>query len=58
MNAIEIKDLTKRYGNLTAVNSLSLNIKQGEFFAMLGSNGAGKTTTINNVELSDRANKW
>ena len=46
MNAIEIKDLTKRYGNLTAVNSLSLNIKQGEFFAMLGSNGAGKTTTI------------
>ncbi len=34
MNAIEIKDLTKRYGNLTAVNSLSLNIKQGEFFAM------------------------
>ena len=46
MNAIEIRDLTKRYGNLTAVNSLSLNIKQGEFFAMLGSNGAGKTTTI------------
>ena len=37
MNAIEIRDLTKRYGNLTAVNSLSLNIKQGEFFAMLGS---------------------
>ena len=46
MDAIEIRDLTKRYGNLTAVNSLSLNIKQGEFFAMLGSNGAGKTTTI------------
>ena len=62
MNAIEIKDLTKRYGNLTAVNSLSLNIKQGEFFAMLGSNGAGKTTTfrmiLGIVELSDRANKW
>ncbi|MFR8853492.1 MAG: ATP-binding cassette domain-containing protein [Oscillospiraceae bacterium] len=46
MNAIEIKNLTKRYGSLTAVNSLSLSIKQGEFFAMLGSNGAGKTTTI------------
>ena len=30
MNAIEIRDLTKRYGNLTAVNSLSLNIKQGQ----------------------------
>ena len=46
MNAIEIKNLTKRYGSLTAVNSLTLDIKQGEFFAMLGSNGAGKTTTI------------
>lgn len=46
MNAIEINGLTKKYGNLTAVNSLSLSIKQGEFFAMLGSNGAGKTTTI------------
>ena len=54
MNAIEIRDLTKRYGNLTAVNSLSLNIKQGEFFAMLGSNGAGKTTTIKMLS----ANKW
>lgn len=46
MNAIEIKSLTKRYGGLVAVDSLSLNINQGEFFAMLGSNGAGKTTTI------------
>lgn len=46
MNAIEINGLTKRYGDRTAVNSISLNIIQGEFFAMLGSNGAGKTTTI------------
>lgn len=46
MNAIEIKRLTKKYGNLVAVDSLSLDIQQGEFFAMLGSNGAGKTTTI------------
>lgn len=46
MNAIEIKNLTKRYGDRTAVNSISLTIAQGEFFAMLGSNGAGKTTTI------------
>ena len=46
MNAIEIKNLTKRYGDRTAVNSINLTIPQGEFFAMLGSNGAGKTTTI------------
>lgn len=46
MNAIEIKSLTKKYGNRTAVNAINLSIKQGEFFAMLGSNGAGKTTTI------------
>lgn len=46
MNAIEIKNLTKRYGDRTAVNSINLNIARGEFFAMLGSNGAGKTTTI------------
>jgi ABC-2 type transport system ATP-binding protein len=38
--------LTKRYGGLTAVNDLSLNIPQGQFFAFLGPNGAGKTTTI------------
>lgn len=46
MNAIEIKNLTKKYGDRTAVNSINLAIAQGEFFAMLGSNGAGKTTTI------------
>jgi ABC-2 type transport system ATP-binding protein len=38
--------LTKRYGGLVAVNDLSLNIPQGQFFAFLGPNGAGKTTTI------------
>jgi ABC-2 type transport system ATP-binding protein len=46
MNAIEIKGLTKRYGDLTAVNSLDLTVRQGELFALLGVNGAGKTTTI------------
>jgi len=38
--------LTKQYGGLVAVNDLSLNIPQGQFFAFLGPNGAGKTTTI------------
>ena len=46
MNAIEIKNLTKKYKDVTAVNSINLQIKQGELFALLGVNGAGKTTTI------------
>ena len=46
MNAIEIKNLTKQYKDTVAVNSLSLDIKEGELFALLGINGAGKTTTI------------
>lgn len=45
-NVIEISHLTKRYGNKTAVNDLSLSIRKGEVFGLLGPNGAGKTTTI------------
>lgn len=43
---IEIKDLTKVFGSRTAVDNISLDIKDGELFALLGINGAGKTTTI------------
>ena len=43
---IEIKGLTKRFGDFTAVDGLDLTIKTGEFFGLLGPNGAGKTTTI------------
>lgn len=46
MNAIETRGLTKRYGSLTAVDSLDLTVEQGELFALLGVNGAGKSTTI------------
>lgn len=46
MIAIETKNLTKKFKEKTAVNSLNLSIKQGELFALLGVNGAGKTTTI------------
>jgi len=46
MNAVEIKNFTKRYGSTLAVSNLNLTIKQGEFFGFLGPNGAGKTTTI------------
>ena len=45
-NAIEIKNLTKRYKDLVAVDHLSLNVAEGELFSLLGVNGAGKTTTI------------
>ena len=46
MNAIKTEELTKRYKNLTAVDQLNLEIREGELFALLGVNGAGKTTTI------------
>jgi len=44
---IDIKNLVKKFGSFTAVNGISLNIKDGEIFGILGPNGAGKTTTIN-----------
>ncbi len=43
---IELQDLTKRYGDFTAVNGLNLGIRKGEVFGLLGPNGAGKSTTI------------
>jgi len=43
---IELKNLTKKFGDFTAVDDLSLRVDAGEFFGFLGPNGAGKTTTI------------
>ncbi|WP_303863941.1 ABC transporter ATP-binding protein [Alkalibaculum bacchi] len=43
---LKLVDLTKKYGDLTAVNKLNLTIESGEFFGLLGPNGAGKTTTV------------
>jgi ABC-2 type transport system ATP-binding protein len=43
---IELKDLTKKYVDFTAVNNLNLSIQKGEIFGFIGPNGAGKTTTI------------
>ena len=44
--AIETRGLSKRFGDVTAVDALDLSIRRGELFALLGVNGAGKTTTI------------
>ena len=46
MDAIKIIGLTKKYKDVTAVDNLSLTVKKGELFSLLGVNGAGKTTTI------------
>jgi ABC-2 type transport system ATP-binding protein len=45
--AIQAEQVSKRYGSLTALDAVSLDIAQGEFFGLLGPNGAGKTTLIN-----------
>ena len=46
---LEIKGLTKLYGEKKAVDNLSLHIKAGQMYAFIGHNGAGKTTTIKSV---------
>ena len=46
---IEIKNVTKKYGDNTALNSVSFNVNDGEIFAFIGHNGAGKTTLIKSI---------
>jgi ABC-2 type transport system ATP-binding protein len=50
MSLIEVKGLTKSYGDVHAVRGIDLNIEQGEIFSILGPNGAGKTTTVEILE--------
>jgi ABC-2 type transport system ATP-binding protein len=45
-NSIEVKNLTKKFGKFTSVDSISFDVKSGEVFGFLGANGAGKSTTI------------
>ena len=46
MKAIEVKQLTKRFGTFTAVDHISFEVEPGEIFGFLGANGAGKTTAM------------
>ncbi len=50
MSAIHVSGLTKRYGDLVAVDDVSLEVAEGEFVGVLGPNGAGKTTLLEMVE--------
>src|SRR6186713_2567967 len=45
-NAIEVKDIVKKFGDFTAVNGINFEVKDGEIFGLLGPNGAGKSTLI------------
>ncbi len=46
---IEVKNVTKRYPNITAVDNISFQVKDGEIVGFLGPNGAGKSTTMNMI---------
>src|SRR6185503_7508079 len=55
-HAIEVRQASKRYGRVQALDRVDLNIAQGEFFGLLGPNGAGKTTLISLLAGLARAN--
>jgi len=46
MNVIHVQDLVKRFGQITAVDNIHLDVEAGQIFGFLGPNGAGKSTTI------------
>ena len=54
--ALEVSGLSKRYGDVLALNDISLTVNKGDLFGFLGPNGAGKTTTINLLTGLGRVN--
>ncbi len=55
---IELVHIVKKFGDLVAVDDLSLTVRPGEFFAVLGPNAAGKTTTIKVLTGLIKPNSW
>ena len=61
---LEVQNLVKKFGDITAVDGVSFDIQEGEVFSLLGPNGAGKTTTISMLSClleptsGDAANRW
>ena len=61
---IEIKNVTKKYGEKKAISDISFNVNDGEIFAFIGHNGAGKTTLIKSIvgihefDMRRYFNKW
>ena len=49
MNALEIRNVTKRFGKVVANKDINLTVKKGEILAVLGENGSGKTTLMNMI---------
>ncbi|MEM2982998.1 MAG: ATP-binding cassette domain-containing protein, partial [Candidatus Bathyarchaeia archaeon] len=54
MVAVRVENLTKKYGETTAINNLNFEVDDGEFFVMLGRPGAGKTTTLRTIAGLER----
>lgn len=46
---ITVRNLTKRYGNYTAVDNISFEVRRGEIFGIVGPNGAGKTSAVESI---------
>ena len=57
MKAITVNNLTKRFGDFTAVNKISFDVNKGELLGFLGVNGAGKSTTINMLSTLLKSNE-
>lgn len=54
MNLLELKDISKIYGNVKALQNINLNVQQGEWLAIMGPSGSGKTTMMNIIGCMDR----